>query len=155
MKSLYITSVEPYSGKTAVCLSIGRYLQGRGLKVGYLKPVSTQPWRTPEGVLADEDAVFVHSALGLEGDAAQSSPIIVTSSALREYLQGAPGQDLVKTIELAAQHAGEGQGCSTSGGRRQPARGLCDRSIQFARRRGPRCSRPGGRTLPRRNVPGR
>jgi BioD-like phosphotransacetylase family protein len=109
MKSLYITSVEPYSGKTAVCLSLGRYLQAQKFKVGYLKPVSTQPWRTPEGILADEDAVFVHSALGLEGDAAKSSPIIVTSSALREHLKGVPGEDLVKTIEQAAKRAGKGK----------------------------------------------
>jgi BioD-like phosphotransacetylase family protein len=83
MKSLYINSVEPYSGKTAVCLSLGRYFQGRNLKVGYLKPVSTQPWRSPEGTLADEDAVFVHSSLGLSGDAVDSSSIIITSSTLR------------------------------------------------------------------------
>jgi BioD-like phosphotransacetylase family protein len=109
MKSLYITSVEPYSGKTAVCLSLGRYLQGRGLEVGYLKPVSTQPWRTPSGSLADEDAVFVHSALGLAGDAADASPIIVTSSTLREHLKGVHTDNLVDTIKQAAQQAGDGK----------------------------------------------
>ena len=109
MKSLYITSVEPYSGKTAVCLSLGRYLQGKGHKVGYLKPVSTQPWRTPSGELADEDAVFVHSTLGLEGNPADASPIIITSATLREHLKGTAGEDLVKTIEQAAKHAGEGR----------------------------------------------
>jgi BioD-like phosphotransacetylase family protein len=109
MKSLYIISVEPYSGKTAVCLSLGRYLQGRGLKVGYLKPVSTQPWRSPAGELADEDAVFVHRALGLEGDPAEASPIIVTSSSLREHLKEVQSEDLVKIIEQAAQRAGEGK----------------------------------------------
>lgn len=109
MKSLYITSVEPYSGKTAVCLSLGRYFQGQGHKVGYLKPVSTQPWRTPSGELADEDAVFVHSTLGLEGDPAEASPIIITSSALREHLKGVPSEDLVKTIERAAKRAGDGK----------------------------------------------
>jgi BioD-like phosphotransacetylase family protein len=108
MKSLYITSVEPYSGKTAVCLSLGRYLQEEKLRVGYLKPVSTQPWRSPEGKLADEDAVFVHSALGLDGDATQASPIIITSSALREHLKGIHTQDLVKSIEQAAQRASDG-----------------------------------------------
>jgi BioD-like phosphotransacetylase family protein len=109
MKSLYITSVEPYSGKTAVCLSLGRYLQGRGFTVGYLKPVSTQPWRSPEGILADEDAVFVHSALGLVGDASASSPIIVTSSTLRDHLKEAHTEDLVETIKEAAKIAGKGK----------------------------------------------
>lgn len=107
MKSLYITSVEPYSGKTAVCLSLGRYMQGRGLNVGYLKPISTQPWRSPEGKLADEDAIFVHNVLGLEGDAFDSAPIIITPSTLREHLQGVQTQDMVKTIEAAAKRAGK------------------------------------------------
>lgn len=109
MKSLYITSVEPYSGKTAVCLSLGRYLQGRKLKVGYLKPVSTQPWRMPDGTLADEDAVFVHSALGLEGDAVDSSPIIVTPTTLRAHLQDLQSDNLVETIQDAAKQAGTGK----------------------------------------------
>lgn len=109
MKSLYITSVEPYSGKTAVCLSLGRYLQGRKLKVGYLKPVSTQPWRMPDGTLADEDAVFVHSALGLEGDAVDSSPIIVTPTTLRAHLQDLQSDNLIETIQDAAKQAGAGK----------------------------------------------
>jgi BioD-like phosphotransacetylase family protein len=109
MKSLYITSVEPYSGKTAVCLSLGRYLQGRKLKVGYLKPVSTQPWRMPDGTLADEDAVFVHSALGLEGDPVDSSPIIVTPTTLRAHLQDLQSDNLIETIQDAAKQAGAGK----------------------------------------------
>jgi BioD-like phosphotransacetylase family protein len=77
MKSLYITSVEPYSGKTAVCLALGHILQADGYSVGYLKPVSTQPWRTPEGKLADEDAVFVHKSLSLKGDPIDAATITV------------------------------------------------------------------------------
>ena len=37
MKSLYVTSVERYSGKTAVCLVLGKRFQADGKKVGYLK----------------------------------------------------------------------------------------------------------------------
>ncbi len=87
MNALYITSVEPYSGKTAVCLALGLHLQADGYKIGYLKPVSTQPWRTPEGKLADEDAVFVHRSLNLPGDPIEASAVIVTQSTLRERLQ--------------------------------------------------------------------
>jgi BioD-like phosphotransacetylase family protein len=77
--------------------------------VGYLKPVSTQPWRSPEGTLADEDAVFVHSSLGLSGDAVDSSSIIITSSTLREHLKEVHTENLVETIQEAAQRAGEGK----------------------------------------------
>jgi BioD-like phosphotransacetylase family protein len=109
MKSLYITSVEPYSGKTAVCLALGNILQEDGYKIGYLKPVSTQPWRTPEGKLADEDAVFVHKSLSLEGDPIDVSPIIVTPSTLRNRLKGLDGEDLIKKIEARAEKISEGK----------------------------------------------
>lgn len=103
MKSLYITSVEPYSGKTAVCLALGHILQSDGYSVGYLKPVSTQPWRTPQGKLADEDAVFVHNSLSLEGDPLQAAPIIVTPTTLRNRLKGMEQDDLLKQIEQRAE----------------------------------------------------
>jgi BioD-like phosphotransacetylase family protein len=105
MKSLYITSVEPYSGKTAVCLALGHILQADGYKVGYLKPVSTQPWRTPEGKLADEDAVFVHRTLSLEGDPIDAATIIVTPTTLRNRLKGLDEEDLLKKIQQRAEQA--------------------------------------------------
>ncbi len=107
MKSLYITSVEPYSGKTAVCLALGQILQSEGHSLAYLKPVSTQPWRTPEGKLADEDAVFVHKSLSLEGDPLEAAPVIVTPTTLRNRLKGVDGEDLIKKIEQCAEQAGK------------------------------------------------
>lgn len=109
MKALYITSVEPYSGKTAVCLALGRQMQADGYKVGYLKPVSTQPWRTPEGKLADEDAVFIHSILGLEGDPIEAAPVIVTASTLRKRLKGIFEEDLIHKIQQSAEDAAQGK----------------------------------------------
>jgi BioD-like phosphotransacetylase family protein len=64
MKSLYVTSVERYSGKTATCLALGKRLQADGYRVGYLKPLSLQPWRVASKV-ADEDAAFVKEVLEL------------------------------------------------------------------------------------------
>jgi dihydrofolate reductase len=84
-------------------------MQSDGYKVGYMKPVSTQPWRTPDGKLADEDAVFVHSSLGLDGDPLKASTIIVTASALRERLKGLSEHDLVGDIQEAVKTAGEGK----------------------------------------------
>ena len=64
MKSLYITSVEKYSGKTALCLALGKLYQERGLSIGYLKPFSLRPWRIGDKI-ADEDASFVIDILGI------------------------------------------------------------------------------------------
>ena len=109
MKSLFVTSVEPFIGKTAVCVALGRRLQADGYRVGYLKPVSTQPWRTPDGRLADEDAAFICEALGLGGDCTQLTPVIMTPALLRQRLEGEAGEDLTPKIREAAGRAGAGK----------------------------------------------
>ncbi len=109
MQSLYITSVSPYSGKTSVSLALGRQMQSDGYSIGYLKPVSTQPWRTPDGQIADEDAMFVHSTLGLKGDPVAASPVVVTPSILRKQLKGMVKEDWLKKIQEAAKNAGSGK----------------------------------------------
>jgi len=109
MKSLFVTSVEPFIGKTAVCVALGRRLQADGYRVGYLKPVSTQPWRTPDGRLADEDAAFICEALGLGGDCTQLTPVIITPALLRQRLEGEAGEDLTPKIREAAGRAGAGK----------------------------------------------
>ena len=102
MNALFVTSVEPYSGKTAVCLALGKQLQAMGKAVGYLKPMSTQPWRTPQGSIGDEDTGFVRRALGLE---IPESPVIVTRETLHERLSGG-FQGLLDQIKEAAESAG-------------------------------------------------
>lgn len=100
MKSLYITSVERYSGKTATCLALGRRLQADGLKVGYLKPLSLQPWRVGDRV-ADEDAAFVKEILGLEAQPWELSPVIVTPEFLRDRLSGTEDDILIDHVQAA------------------------------------------------------
>jgi BioD-like phosphotransacetylase family protein len=103
MNALYVTSVEPFSGKTAVCLALGKQLQAMGKKVGYLKPMSTQPWRTPQGSIGDEDTGFVRKALGLD---VPESPIIITTETLHERLRGGFQGKLLDQIKEAADSAG-------------------------------------------------
>jgi|Deesub1362A_J573_1020465.scaffolds.fasta_scaffold02741_2 hypothetical protein len=105
MKALYVTSVEPHSGKSAVCISLGRILQSQGHKIGYLKPISTQPWRTPDGHLADEDAAFACKILGLQADPTALSPVIITPSLLRARLSGMLKEDLLDKILGAVKEA--------------------------------------------------
>src|SRR3990172_1785120 len=107
MKALYITSVEQYSGKTALCLALGKQMQQDGYSIAYLKPMSTQPWRSPSGELADEDAVFVQKTLGLGPDLGALCPVIVTPSSLRERLKGIIHDDPLEKIAQAAETAGE------------------------------------------------
>ena len=85
MKSLYITSVEEYSGKTAICLALGKLYQERGLIIGYLKPFSLHPWKIGDKI-ADEDAAFVIDILGIRAKPWEMAPVVVTKEILVDYL---------------------------------------------------------------------
>lgn len=108
MKSLYITSAERYSGKTAVCLVLGKRFQADGYSVGYLKPLSLQPWRSG-GRVGDEDAAFVKDALGLDVDPVDLSPVVVTDELLRVHLMRQESSDFMPVVKEACKKAGEGK----------------------------------------------
>jgi BioD-like phosphotransacetylase family protein len=106
MKSLYVTSVDRYSGKTAVCLALGKRFQEDGHRVGYLKPLSIQPW-LEGGKIVDEDATFVKDVLGLGTPLAELSPVVVTPELLKAQITGKGNDDLMSKVQAAAKAAGE------------------------------------------------
>jgi BioD-like phosphotransacetylase family protein len=97
MKSLYITGAERYSGKTATCLALGVRMQLDGFRVGYLKPLSLQPWRIGNKV-ADEDAAFVRQILNLSAEPWELSPIVITPEFLRDRLITPDPEDLMVKV---------------------------------------------------------
>jgi len=105
MKSLYVTSVERYSGKTAVCLALGKRFQADGHKVGYLKPLSIQPW-LEGGKIVDEDAIFVKDALQLTAPLSELSPVVVSQNLLIRQITGKENGNLIPTVKAAAKAAG-------------------------------------------------
>lgn len=105
MKSLYVTSVERYSGKTAVCLALGKRLQADGYKVGYLKPLSIQPW-LEGGKIVDEDATFVKDTLNLTASLSELSPVVVTQDLLKQQITGKRDENLIPKVIAAAEAAG-------------------------------------------------
>ncbi len=74
MKALYVGSSEPYSGKTLASVVLAMRWRDRGLRVGYLKPIGVPSARSP---LADEDALFIASQLGLPAAPAQLCPALL------------------------------------------------------------------------------
>jgi len=105
VNSIYITSLERYSGKTAICLALGKRLMADGFRVGYLKPLSLQPWRV-SGKIADEDASFVKEILGLDIDPWELSPVVVTPEYLLQHLSDGGDTDLMEKIKQAVQLTG-------------------------------------------------
>lgn len=108
MKTIYITSVERYSGKTAVCLALGKRLLSDGFQVGYLKPLSLQPWRI-SGQIADEDANFVKEILGLSAEAWELSPVVVSPEYLIRHLSGEGELNLLDKVKSAVETTGTGK----------------------------------------------
>lgn len=106
MKSLYITSVEKYSGKTALCLALGKIYQERGISVGYLKPFSLHPWRVGDKI-ADEDAAFVIDILGINAKPWEMAPVVLTSEMLRDYLTANEPVDFMPQVLEAAKQLEE------------------------------------------------
>jgi BioD-like phosphotransacetylase family protein len=101
MKTLYIPSLQSFSGKTAVCLALGRRLQRDGYRVGYFKPLSTQMWEPIPGQTPDEDADFVRRTLGLEEPTEALVGVRLTPSLLRDTLCGCLGRDLMAEVRAA------------------------------------------------------
>ncbi|PJF36503.1 MAG: hypothetical protein CUN49_05125 [Candidatus Thermofonsia Clade 1 bacterium] len=108
MKALYVTAVVTYSGKTALALGIGLKLQEMGRKVGYMKPISTQPFLI-NGKLVDEDAEFVGRTLGLETPIEALAPIILDDAKIDSVLSGAPAEDYLAAVKAAYAKVSEGR----------------------------------------------
>jgi len=87
MANLYITSIDPVSGKTALCLGVARHMMKDGFSVGYMKPVS--PWaHHVQGKIIDEDAVFVAKVLGIKDDPELLTPVALTPELVDDVLTG-------------------------------------------------------------------
>ena len=107
MKSLYITSVERYSGKTATCLALGLRLKGNGYKVGYLKPLSLQPLQA-ESQTIDEDVAFVRDILELEADPSDLCPMVLSTENLQETLRAQSPEERMQRVKSAFEAASDG-----------------------------------------------
>ncbi len=87
MATLYVTSPETFSGKSALCVGLGKRFVQDGYRVGYLKPVSTSARRSG-GVCIDEDAEFMKETFGLAEPATTLAPICLDPSDVESVLRG-------------------------------------------------------------------
>jgi uncharacterized protein len=85
--TLYLASLEAYSGKTAMSVALGLEFKERGLSVGYMKPLGTLPVEIG-GLLSDEDCVFVTQALGIDEPLGRVCPILMTPDLMEEPIKG-------------------------------------------------------------------
>jgi len=98
--SLYITSTEKFSGKSALCIGLGRSFQRRGYALGYLKPVSTSGRALPERT-TDEDASFMKQVFGLAEPLEVLAPVALTPLAVEAILRGEKPTDYQGRLKAA------------------------------------------------------
>ncbi len=79
--NLYVASTSGNSGKTLVVLGLAKIWAGRGVSVGYVKPLGKAPVVEGGGVV-DEDAAFLVKELGLPGTPEDTCPVVVTQDLL-------------------------------------------------------------------------
>jgi hypothetical protein len=97
MVTLYIASTESASGKTALCLGLGKRLQRDGFSVGYMKPISLSARRL-EGQVVDEDARFIKQQLGLQEPVSDLVPIPLDPLAVESIMRRQKQLDYPKRL---------------------------------------------------------
>ncbi|MCR4407723.1 MAG: phosphotransacetylase family protein [Anaerolineae bacterium] len=100
MATLYVTSLEDYSGKSALCIGLGNKFISRGLTVGYMKPVATATAKWIQERLVSEDARFMKQALSLPEPLEILSPVVLTPELLETVLSGG-GHDYAAVVRAA------------------------------------------------------
>jgi BioD-like phosphotransacetylase family protein len=99
MSTLYITSTETFSGKTALCVGLAKRFQRDGLGVGYMKPVSTGS-RLAAG-LVDEDAEFFKQTLNLPDSLEDMVPVGIGPRTVEAILRGEEKTDFSSRLQSA------------------------------------------------------
>jgi BioD-like phosphotransacetylase family protein len=86
MKRILVVSTEKHAGKSLLSLAMGRSFQSRGLRVGYMKPISFEvSYVTGEPL--DQDAEAVRSLLSLDDDIHDIAPVPLEGPFLRETIE--------------------------------------------------------------------
>lgn len=87
MIPVFIASVSSFSGKNLICLGLGLKFKSDGYNVGYFKPVGFSP-ALVEGVLTDEDAVFLSTALEVDEPLQSICPVMLTDEIIGRLIRG-------------------------------------------------------------------
>ena len=99
MIALYISSTAPYSGKSALCVGLGRHFQQDGYAIGYMRPVTTTKTCIGECVV-DKEAELMLQTLGLKDPIAAIWPVCFDLPTVEAVLRG-KDEDYRKLIKDA------------------------------------------------------
>ncbi|HEX9118830.1 MAG TPA: phosphotransacetylase family protein [Anaerolineae bacterium] len=86
--SLYVTSAETFSGKSAVCVGMGMRFRQDGFKAGYMKPVNVD-CPLCDGLGNDDDVLFAKQILEMPESPDLIGPVALTPAKLEQQMRGA------------------------------------------------------------------
>lgn len=121
MRAIFVGSNSSYSGKSLVCICLGKILQEKGLKVGYFKPFGTLPFMSCDDVV-EEDALLMKEHLDLRESLSDLSPTVRTHELRIKVLRGEAG-DLKGKIMEAYGRVSKGKDVLLVGGGRSMEEG--------------------------------
>lgn len=99
MATLYITSTETFSGKSALCVGLAKRFEHDGRRIGYMKPVSTGV-RLAAGQV-DEDAEFFKETFSLPDSLDDMVPVRIDPRTVEAILKGEDKTDFVVKLKSA------------------------------------------------------
>lgn len=86
MKPIVFASNRSFSGKSSLCVGIGKILKEKGYKVGYLKPICMLPEKIGN-CYVDEDVRYIIDILELKDETKDICPIIFTEQSYDKALK--------------------------------------------------------------------
>ena len=114
MKTIYIGSTNENSGKSLVCICLGKILMEEEKKVAYMKPFGTLP-ALSGGEVVDEDALFMKEFFGMDEPLEDICPVVLTHDLKIQAYRGRLG-DVKKRILEAFQRVSKGKDVMLIGG---------------------------------------
>ncbi len=108
METVLVISAETYSGKSAICITLGQRIRRDGHRVGYMKPLSMRVRRS-ESETYDEDTGFVKQVFELDEPLEQLSPVLLTPRLLEGMLRGEEQPDYVQRVKDAFEAVSQGK----------------------------------------------
>ena len=122
MIALYISSTAPYSGKSALCVGLGRRLQRDGFRTGYMRPVTTAKTCIGDRVI-DKEAELMLQSLQLKESSQSIWPVCLDTAEVELVLRG-EGSDYGKRIKEAYAQVSAGKDVVFVEGASRCVRGL-------------------------------
>ena len=95
--TIYVTSTERFSGKTALSIGLIHWLQRNGLTGAYMKPISTAAHAFGDRTV-DEDAVFIKSVLGQTDPLETMVPLFLSDQETKAVLERSDTREIEERV---------------------------------------------------------